>query len=76
MRDHACVSDRYIDPAHSKKGWVPHRDRRNMSFRADGAPEYATVWLALTEATPLNGCMHILPANFDPVCKCSPARSS
>eukprot|EP01046_Picozoa_sp_COSAG06_P011624 COSAG06_NODE_666_length_13272_cov_10.674334_6_plen_167_part_00 len=29
------------------------------------APQYCTMWLALTEATPLNGCMHILPADFD-----------
>lgn len=58
----------YIDPTKCDKGWVPHRDRRAMGF--DGCkPQYATIWLALTEATPLNGCMHILPANFDPVYK-------
>ena len=48
----------YIDPVKSERGWVPHRDRRNMPV-PDGAQEgveYATVWLALTEATPLNSC--------------------
>ena len=50
----------YIDPVRCERGWVPHRDRRNMPVMPDdGAQEgveYATVWLALTEATPLNSC--------------------
>ena len=57
----------YIDAAKCKKGWTPHRDRCTMDFQPDGAPQYATVWLSLTEATLLNGCIHILPANFDRV---------
>ena len=55
----------YIDPVESQSGWVPHRDRLNMPCVRGDAPAYCTVWLALTEATPLNGCMHILPADFD-----------
>jgi hypothetical protein len=65
----------YIDPTTSQSGWVPHRDRRNMPAPAPtdggddhakgGAPQYCTVWLALTPATPLNGCMYILPADLD-----------
>ena len=55
----------YIDPVQSQAGWVPHRDRRNMPVKRGTAPLYCTVWLALTEATPLNGCMHILPAEHD-----------
>eukprot|EP01043_Picozoa_sp_COSAG02_P056997 COSAG02_NODE_6847_length_3329_cov_2.747368_2_plen_339_part_00 len=55
----------YIDPCRSEAGWVPHRDRRSMPVERGAAPLYCTVWLALTEATPLNGCMHILPADRD-----------
>lgn len=26
---------------------------------------YATVWVALTEATPTNGCIFVVPAKWD-----------
>lgn len=38
-----------------------------MSLNPDGSPKALTVWMPLTEATPLNGCMYMLPANRDPV---------
>ena len=28
-------------------------------------PMYSTVWVALTEATPANGCMFVVPAKWD-----------
>jgi len=59
------------------KGWDIHRDRwdydatgsaaSNLSstFHADGTPKYATVWIALSEATPLNSCIYCLPKGSD-----------
>lgn len=57
----------YIDPAHTEAGWKPHRDKGYHSLRADGSPSSLTAWIPLTPATPLNGCMYILPADRDPV---------
>jgi ectoine hydroxylase-related dioxygenase (phytanoyl-CoA dioxygenase family) len=31
------------------------------SINADGSPNLLTVWIALSEATPLNGCMYMVP---------------
>ena len=47
-------------------GWTPHRDRGSNTFHNDGLPNAMTVWIALSEATPLNGCIYVLPANRDP----------
>ena len=57
----------YIDPALAEAGWNPHRDKGYQSLHADGTPSSLTAWIPLTPATPLNGCMYILPADRDPV---------
>jgi ectoine hydroxylase-related dioxygenase (phytanoyl-CoA dioxygenase family) len=36
-----------------------------MALYSDGTPKSLTVWIPLTNATPLNGCMYIIPANRD-----------
>ncbi|CAE8581629.1 unnamed protein product [Polarella glacialis] len=53
-------------------GWDIHRDRWDLdtanllpTFHADGTPKYATVWIALSEATPLNSCIYCLPKGSD-----------
>lgn len=46
-------------------GWGPHRDRRIPTLDADNSPHSMTVWLPFSDATPLNGCMHVLPAHRD-----------
>lgn len=56
-----------VDPKTAQAGWRPHRDKGFMALNADGSPKALTVWIPLTEATPLNGCMYMLPANRDPV---------
>ena len=56
----------HVDPSARQAGWRPHRDRSPDSLFEDGMPKSATVWIALTDATPLNGCMHLIPANQDP----------
>lgn len=57
----------HVDPRGGEAGWRPHRDKGHASLSADGEPLSLTVWIPLTEATPLNGCMYVLPANRDPV---------
>lgn len=46
-------------------GWGPHRDRVQPTVDADNAPHSLTVWLPFTDATPLNGCIYMLPAHLD-----------
>jgi hypothetical protein len=46
-------------------GWEPHRDRVQPTLDADNSPHSLTVWLPLSEATPLNGCIYVLPAHLD-----------
>jgi hypothetical protein len=55
-----------VDPAKGEAGWKPHRDRGHISLRPDGRPLTLTTWIPLTEATPLNSCMYVLPAHADP----------
>ena len=35
-------------------------------LRPDGMPTALTIWLPLTDATPANGCMYMVPASQDP----------
>jgi hypothetical protein len=57
----------HVDPRAGQAGWRPHRDKGRSALAPDGSPLSLTVWMPLTEATPLNGCMYVLPANRDPV---------
>ena len=59
----------HVNPSQGQRGWGPHRDRMGSgpeSFRADGTPMLSTSWLALTDATPDNSCLHVIPAFEDP----------
>jgi len=56
----------HIDPKASQSGWSPHRDKDYNSLHEDGSPKSLTIWLPLTQSTPLNGCMYIVPAYRDP----------
>ena len=55
-----------IDPGKGEAGWKPHRDKGRSSLDDDGSPKSVTVWIPLSEATPLNGCMYLVPAYLDP----------
>ncbi len=55
-----------VDPARGDAGWRPHRDKGHTALFADGSPKSITTWMPLSRATPLNGCMYIVPANQDP----------
>ena len=55
----------YVAPDDQGAGWGPHRDRVQPTLEPDDAPHSLTVWLSLTDAVPLNGCMYVLPAHLD-----------
>ena len=55
-----------VDPSSGGSGWAPHRDKGRRSLQEDGSPKSVSVWLPLTSATPLNGCIYIVPADRDP----------
>jgi phytanoyl-CoA dioxygenase PhyH len=59
-----CISDQT-----ATAGWRPHRDhqfRQRITLREDRTPMIVTVWIPFTDATPLNGCMYLLPLPRDP----------
>mmetsp|Transcript_38659 Transcript_38659/g.93083 ORF Transcript_38659/g.93083 Transcript_38659/m.93083 type:complete len:495 (-) Transcript_38659:59-1543(-) len=63
----------HIDPRLNQSGFSPHRDRQpdspgalERSFYADGRAKYVTHWIALTDATPENSCLYVIPREFDP----------
>lgn len=56
----------HIDPTKAESGWRPHRDKGYKALAPDGSPTSVTLWIALTQATTLNGCMYIVPADRDP----------
>ncbi len=57
----------YVLNTDGEAGWGPHRDRvEPPSVGPDNEPYSLTVWLPFTEATPLNGCIYLVPAHLDP----------
>lgn len=56
----------HVDPSKGEAGWQPHRDKTTGSLAPDGSPLSLTCWIPLSEATPLNGCMYVVPAYLDP----------
>ena len=56
----------WLDPGGSDAGWRPHRDRDINTVDEAGHPQTLTLWAALTDATPDNGCIYALPAPRDP----------
>lgn len=56
----------HLAPDDDARGWGPHRDRVRPTVDADGTHASLTAWLPLTDATALNGCIHVLPAHRDP----------
>lgn len=58
-----------LGPGYAEAGWGPHRDgtRPFESVRADGRPKACTLWVPLTDATPANGCIYVVPRPLDTV---------
>lgn len=55
----------YVDPQKGAAGWPPHRDRGNHALDSNGKVLCYNSWFALTDATPDNGCMYVLPKDLD-----------
>ena len=55
----------YVTATDDATGWLPHRDTGKVVIDDDNTPQSLTVWLALSDATPLNGCIHVLPQHLD-----------
>lgn len=55
----------WVAPDPNASGWRPHRDRDLGTVRPDGTPEVVSAWFALSDATPENGCIYVLPASRD-----------
>lgn len=53
-----------------KGGFSPHRDRQPedaaSTFYPDGQAKFLTHWIALSEASPENSCLHVIPKTHDP----------
>jgi Phytanoyl-CoA dioxygenase (PhyH) len=51
-------------------GFSPHRDRQPddaaSSFHADQQAKFVTQWIALSDATPENSCLYMIPKPYDP----------
>ncbi len=57
----------YLEARDTDYGYEPHRDAEYTgTVGADGLPTVVNAWFALTDATPLNGCMYLIPASRDP----------
>ncbi len=62
----------YIPPGQA--GFSPHRDRQPAdvasSFHDDAEfgkePKFVTLWMALSDATPSNSCLYVIPKDCDP----------
>jgi Phytanoyl-CoA dioxygenase (PhyH) len=54
-----------VEPSDEARGWEPHNDSADPTFDRDNSPHTLTVWLALSDANPLNGCMYVIPAFLD-----------
>jgi Phytanoyl-CoA dioxygenase (PhyH)/SEC-C motif len=55
-----------VDPRKGGAGWRPHRDQGRRALFDDGSPKSLTTWIPLSAATPLNGCVYVVPAQHDP----------
>jgi hypothetical protein len=51
-------------------GFSPHRDRQPAdaasTFHSDHQAKFLTQWIALSDATPENSCLYVIPKQFDP----------
>jgi hypothetical protein len=60
----------YLPPGSGVGGWSagpPHRDAYGPDphLLRTGMPGIINIWIALTDATPLNSCIYVLPAGVD-----------
>lgn len=64
----------HVDPKGGGRGWPPHRDYQGESAIGDDMLISLSLWVPLSNATPENGCMYVLPRSFEK-CYDSPVNS-
>lgn len=55
----------HVDPDQGGRGWPPHRDYQGESVIGDDMLISLSLWVPLSNATPSNGCMYVLPRSFE-----------
>ena len=58
-----------LEPTRGAHGWTPHRDSmyKVPDCADDGEPNYASMWISLTEVTADNGCICVVPRKDSPL---------
>ncbi|KAI3656047.1 hypothetical protein MP638_000945 [Amoeboaphelidium occidentale] len=60
----------HVNSLEGDAGFSPHRDRQldnvKESFTIEDFPKYVTTWIPLTDAVPENGCLYVIPKEYDP----------
>lgn len=56
----------HVPTGSESAGWPPHRDLITQDTIAGKTVSALTLWIPLTDSTPLNGCMYVLPEKLDP----------
>lgn len=56
----------YVPTSDESTGWSPHRDNVRRTSDHNGTLRSVSVWVALSDATPRNGCIYAVPAHLDP----------
>jgi hypothetical protein len=54
-----------VAPGPDNAGWAPHRGSYELAANRR-APDLVNAWVALTDATPDNACMYVVPLDDDP----------
>src|SRR5579872_2551616 len=57
----------HVAPQAAEAGWAPHRDKGYKALGPNGEPLSLTLWIPLSDATPLSSCVYVLPKSRDPV---------
>ena len=55
----------HVDPGQDGRGWPPHRDYQGESVVGDDMLISLSLWVPLSNASPDNGCMYVLPRSFE-----------